>query len=160
MTCSIFPEGTMPIGRLDEKSEGLLLLTTDGRVSELARSKQVENEYYVQVDGLITHKAIDLLTKGVDITVPGGRYTTLPCKARRLGESPELIFPPVVNRSPRHGPSSWLTITLTEGKFRQIRKMTAAVGFPSLRLIRIRIGPIHLENLAAGEVTEIESIHV
>ena len=73
-----FPEGTMAIGRLDEDSEGLLLLTTDGKVSEQIRSKKVDKEYYVQVDGIITPKAIEQLQKGVEIGFDGGKYKTRP----------------------------------------------------------------------------------
>lgn len=149
-----FPDGTMPIGRLDEKSEGLLLLTTDGKVSETVRSRQVEKEYYVQVDGSITPRAITQLSEGVEITLPNGKYTTLPCHTRQLKGTPETTLASPLRRSERHGPTSWLAITLTEGKFRQVRKMTAAAGFPTLRLIRIRIGHILLDNLSAGEVVE------
>ncbi len=149
-----FPAGTMPVGRLDEKSEGLLLLTTDGKVSERIRSKQVEKEYYVQVDGRITEQAIIQLSQGVEITVPGGKYTSLPCQARMLKEPPKVAMASPLDRGERHGPTSWVAIILTEGKFRQVRKMTAAVGFPTLRLIRVRIGHILMDDLPPGKVIE------
>lgn len=155
-----FPEGTMAIGRLDEKSEGLLLLTTDGTVSEAVRSKNVEKEYAVQVDGLLTQEAIAHLRSGVVIKVDGQPYETIPCKVecfdflQYFGEDPKEI------RSERHGPSSWLSITLTEGKFRQVRKMTTAVGFPTLRLIRIRIGSITIKNRVAGNIEEVKGFQL
>lgn len=151
-----FREGTMAIGRLDHDSEGLLLLTTDGKMSEEIRSKKVEKEYWVQVDGLITEKAIAALGSGVGITVSKVQYTTLPCEVRRFSQLPELPARAKPVRDDRHGPSSWVAITLTEGKFRQVRKMTAAVGFPTLRLVRVRIGDQHLADMQPGEVVSIE----
>lgn len=151
-----FPEGTMAIGRLDENSEGLLLLTTDGHVSELVRSKNVEKEYYAQVDGEITHEAVLKLQEGVEIGLGGGkRYQTLPCKVSLLKTAPDLK-PLARIRGERHGSTSWLSITINEGKFRQIRKMTAAVGFPTLRLIRVRIGNIELHKMEAGDVIKVD----
>ncbi len=152
-----FPEGTMAIGRLDEDSEGLLLLTTDGMMSEIVRSKTVEKEYYAQVDGIINSTAIEQLKKGVEIGFKGIRYTTKECNAKIISQLPKSIGEGRRIRDVRHGPTSWVSITLTEGKFRQVRKMTAAVGFPTLRLVRIRVGNIHLQNLKAGEVVEVES---
>ena len=155
-----FPEGTMAIGRLDLDSEGLLLLTTDGKVSEQVRSKQIEKEYYVQVDCKITKEAIEQLKKGVEISIRGRKYVTLPCKVERLDPAPD-IEPRTKNiRSERHGPTSWISVTVTEGKFRQVRKMTAAVGFPTLRLIRIRIGNITLDNLPSGNIREVGNFWV
>ena len=153
-----FPEGTMAIGRLDEDSEGLLLLTTDGWVSEQIRSKLMEKEYYAQVDGMITNEAIEQLQQGVEIGVRSNKYHTLPCQVFKLDTTPN--FPPRIKklRDDRHGPTCWISITLTEGKLRQIRKMTAAVGFPTLRLFRVRIGGIHLGEMKAGEVIEVESL--
>ena len=145
-----FPDGTMSIGRLDENSEGLLLLTTNGRISEQVRSKQIEKEYYVQVDGVITDDAIEQLKAGVEIALKRKKYTTLPCNAFRLETAPS--FEPLKRvRDERHGPTSWLSITVTEGKFRQVRKMTAMVGYPTLRLVRVRIGKICLNDLPVGE---------
>jgi len=150
-----FPEGTMAIGRLDVNSEGLLLLTTDGKVSEYIRSKKVEKEYYVQVDGIITQSKIDQLKKGIEISIEGKKYTTKPCKARIIS-TPNFSNRTQKIRDERHGPTSWVSITINEGKFRQVRKMTAAVKLPTLRLIRVRIGTILLDNLPLGDVKEVE----
>lgn len=153
-----FPQGVMSIGRLDEKSEGLLLLTTDGVLSEKIRSRKVEKEYWVQLDGEITEEAIQLLEQGVEIGFEGKRYTTLPCGAQILKSSPSVSPTPQGIRENRHRPSSWISITITEGKFRQVRKMTAAVGFPTLRLIRVRIGEIHLGDLLPGKCREMPNL--
>ena len=152
-----FPVGTMAIGRLDEDSEGLLLLTTDGMMSEIVRSKKVCKEYYAQVDGVMTQQAVDELKAGVEIGFNGKKYTTRKCEAFLLNEAPDFPARTQKIRDERHGPTSWVSITLNEGKFRQVRKMTAAVGFPTLRLIRVRIGNIQLNDLKSGEVREMES---
>ncbi len=153
-----FPEGTMAIGRLDEDSEGVILLTTDGMMSELVRSKKVEKEYYVQVDGIITQEAILQLQNGVLIGNKGTKYLTKKCKAKKIEEIPDFPERAKKIRDERHGLTSWLSITITEGKFRQVRKMTSAVGFPTLRLIRIRVGNFHFDHLKGNDVLEIESI--
>ena len=153
-----FPKGVMPIGRLDEKSEGLLLLTTDGKLSDDINRSGVEKEYYAQLDGEITKEAIALLEKGVAIGFEGKRYLTKACKTRKLNALPNFPEADKRLRIGRHRPTSWISITLTEGKFRQVRKMTAAVGFPTVRLIRIRIGDISLENLSLGEVTLLTNL--
>ena len=130
-----FPEGVMAIGRLDENSEGLLLLTTDGKKSEYIRSKKIEKEYYALVDGVINDDAIEALQKGVTIGVNGEEYTTKPCTAFYIHSVAEY---PIEDR-----------------KVRQVRKMTAAVGFPTLRLVRVRIGNVKLE-LPAGVVKKVD----
>lgn len=155
-----FPEGTMAIGRLDEQSEGLLLLTTDGQVSEYIRSRKIEKEYYAQVDGMITDAAIEQLQQGVEIGIRDVKYRTMPCIVFRLETDPGFAPRTRKIRDDRHGPTSWVSITLTEGKFRQVRKMTAAAGFPTLRLVRVRIGNILLGDLMAGEVKEIECFNI
>jgi 23S rRNA pseudouridine2457 synthase len=155
-----FPEGTMAIGRLDEDSEGLLLLTTDGKVSEQVRRKTVEKEYYAQVDGIITQEAVAQLQNGVEIGINGTKYLTKNCSSKLIPELPSYIGAGRRIRDERHGPTSWVSITLTEGKFRQVRKMTAAVGFPTLRLIRIRIGNVTLEGLNAGDVAEVKEFQL
>lgn len=151
-----FPEGTMSIGRLDVASEGLLLLTTDGMESFNIRQKTVEKEYYVQVDGIITEEAIEQMKEGVEIGFEGGKYRTKRCQAFRLDAPPD--FPPRTQkiRDDRHGPTSWASVIITEGKFRQVRKMTAAVGFPTLRLVRVRIGNMRIKELVSGSVEEVE----
>ncbi|MFY8181766.1 MAG: pseudouridine synthase [Flavobacterium sp.] len=150
-----FPENTMAIGRLDEDSEGLLLLTTDGMMSEIVRSKKVEKEYYVQVDGIVTQEAIEELKNGVLIGFNGKKYLTKKCTAHILNEIPNFPERAKKIRDERHGPTSWLSITINEGKFRQVRKMTSAVGFPTLRLVRVRVGNIYLNDLNPGEVLEV-----
>ena len=279
------PSGIMAIGRLDEDSEGLLLLTTDGKISERVRRKSVEKEYYVQVNGQITQEAIERLQNGVEISLPrqqqqqqqGGDdneddvidigdpsstlpppssniYTTLPCKVRVLETAmvkvassaaiagvgttksgkdeepkkkkrrkkfsgtcnkcnqtghkakecsenpidlsslkhntstigsnnvndveqqhhyfmllPKGIPPPAASTQHRlynnHRltstsvntmTSSWISITINEGKNRQVRRMTAAVGFPTIRLVRVRIGCVTLDGMAPGEVRELK----
>lgn len=149
-----FPEGTMSVGRLDEKSEGLLLLTTDGKASHYVQSKKVEKEYHVQVEGIITHKAIEALTNGVEIRVNKKAYTTLPAKVAVLQHTPKLPTSPRAERD-KDKVTSWVSITIKEGKYRQVRKMTAAVGFPTLRLIRVRIGKEKLDSLQSGEFKEV-----
>lgn len=153
-----FPKGTMAIGRLDEKSEGLLLLTTDGKTSTYITSNKIEKEYYVQVDGAINDKAIQELKKGVEIGFDSKKYMTKPCKVTQLSNSPNFPERTKKIRDDRHGPTSWICITLTEGKFRQVRKMTSAVGFPTLRLVRVRIGAIYLDTMSSGEVKELLTI--
>lgn len=155
-----FPEGTMAIGRLDKDSEGLLFLTTNGKVSKLVTSQKIEKEYYAQLDGVITEEALNELRKGVEIGFEGGKYTTKECKVFRLENDPG--FPPRIKkiRDDRHGPTCWISIVLREGKFRQVRKMTAAVGFPTLRLFRVRIGNEKLDQLVAGCVKEVSAFDI
>ncbi|WP_456377374.1 pseudouridine synthase [Lutibacter sp.] len=150
-----FPENTMAIGRLDEPSEGLLLLTTDGKTSEFIRSAKIEKEYYAQIDGIITEEAINQLKNGVEISTETGKYLTKNCIVKKLDQTPQLPKRAKKIRDERHGPTSWISITLTEGKFRQVRKMTAVVGFPTLRLVRVRIGKILINTMKAGEVKEV-----
>ena len=152
---SNFPDKIMAIGRLDHDSEGLLLLTTDGMMSYKIRDKGIEKEYYVQVDGEITKDAILQLQNGVEITVSGSKYQTLPCKAFAIEGEPELPSRGRNIRDSRHGPTTWVSITICEGKKRQIRKMTAAVGFATLRLVRVRIGDIHIDNMNSGDVVTL-----
>ena len=153
-----FPNNTMAIGRLDEDSEGLLLLTTDGMMSYKVRNKSIEKEYYAQVDGEVTEESILKLQKGVEITVSGKKYLTLPCKAFKLQNEPNLPNRSKNIRDPSHGPTSWISITVCEGKKRQVRKMTAAVGFPTLRLVRVRIGDIHIDDLLPGDVISMNNV--
>lgn len=153
-----FPEKTMAVGRLDAKSEGLLLLTTDGKVSDFITTRGgVEKEYYVQVDGAITTEAVNQLQKGVEIGFDGKKYITKPCKVKMI-DDPKLPERSKKIRDARHGPTPWISVTLTEGKFRQVRKMTSAVGFPTLRLVRVRVGNILLGNMQVGEVKKIEKL--
>ena len=139
-----------PAGRLDYDSEGLLLLTDDGRLAHRLtdpRHKQPKT-YLVQVDGAITGEAVDRLRRGV--TLNDG--PTLPAGVEQAAE-PDWLWPrdPPV-RFRKDIPTSWITVTLREGRNRQVRRMTAAVGFPTLRLIRVKIGPYALDGLAPGEM--------
>ena len=142
-------KGVYAAGRLDQDSEGLLLLTDDGALAHRLtdpRHKQSKT-YLVQVDGAITDAAIGALRRGV--VLKDG--PTLPAAAEHAAE-PDWLWPrdPPV-RFRKAIPTSWLRITLREGRNRQVRRMTAAVGFPTLRLIRERIGPHGLKGLAPGE---------
>ncbi|MDD9741723.1 MAG: pseudouridine synthase [Marinovum algicola] len=138
-----------PAGRLDRDSEGLLLLTDDGKLQHRIahpRAKQPKT-YWVQVEGLPEPEALEALRRGV--TLKDGK--TRPAKARRI-EAPQPLFdrdPPV--RFRKSVPDCWLELTITEGKNRQVRRMTAHVGHPTLRLIRAQIGPWHLGGLRPGE---------
>ncbi|WP_299116800.1 pseudouridine synthase [uncultured Winogradskyella sp.] len=152
-----FSQKTMAIGRLDEKSEGLLLLTTDGKFSEYIRSANIEKEYHVMVDGIITNNIVNQLKKGVEISVNSKPYMTKPCKAEILKDTSHITERFV--RDERHGATSWLSITITEGKFRQVRKMTSKVGLPTLRLVRVRIGDYKLGNMKPGAYESISCLH-
>ena len=155
-----FPENAMAIGRLDEKSEGLLLITTDGKMSDFVNSQKVDKEYYAQVNGDITIEAIEKLKTGVEIGFEGKKYITKPCKVFKLDVVPKLPIRSKKIRDDRHGPTSWISITINEGKFRQVRKMTSAVGFSTLRLVRIRVGLIQLDNMDIGDVIEINDFNL
>ncbi|MEY4594980.1 MAG: hypothetical protein RIQ47_1390 [Bacteroidota bacterium] len=152
-----FPKDVYSLGRLDADSEGMLLLTNNRSLNAalLNPSKGHWREYYVQVDGDISDAAILELTKGVEISVDGKKYKTKRCKARKISfpsNLPERV-PPV--RFRKEIPTSWISVALTEGKNRQVRKMTAAVGFPTLRLIRVGIGELHLPEWRPGAVFEL-----
>ncbi len=147
-----FPKDAYPVGRLDHDSEGLLLLTNDTSLNSLLLNpkKHYSKRYWVQVDRDITDEAVGLLRKGVTINV-NGEYRTHPAVVTKIDEPllPERV-PPV--RFRLSVPTSWIEITITEGKNRQVRKMPAAVGFPTLRLVRSAIGPIEIANMQPGEV--------
>lgn len=149
-----FPEKTMAIGRLDEDSEGLLFLTTNGMLSETIRGKHIEKEYFVQLDGEVTEEALSKLSNGLEITQGKEKYLTKPAAVSIIPE-PDLPARAKKIRDARHGSTSWISIILSEGKNRQIRRMTAAVGFATLRLVRVRIGNTHLGDLQPGEVREV-----
>lgn len=151
-----FPEirkNIYPVGRLDFDSEGLLLLTDDKALTHRLLDPKFAHKrtYLVQVDGAITQDAIRQLEKGVMINVDGKQYKTRPATARILSEEPVMPErnPPIRYR--KEIPTSWIALTLTEGKNRQVRKMTAAVNFPTLRLIRYSIGNINIEGYTPGE---------
>jgi len=152
-----FPKDVYPVGRLDADSEGLLILTNDKKLNQdlLDPANNHERTYLVQVEKEISNEAIYALCNGFDITIDGRKHRTLPAKVKLLTEAPDVTErnPPVRYR--RSVPTSWIELTLTEGKNRQVRRMTAMVGFPTLRLIRIAIVNLKLGNLKPGEVKEI-----
>ncbi len=158
-----FPKDVYPVGRLDADSEGLLLLTNDKSINhKLLDPKFKHNRtYLVEVEGLFTEEAKKKLEKGVTISVNGKEYKTLPCNVALhplpLGEGQGEVYPrnPPI-RFRKNIPTSLIKISLHEGKNRQVRKMTAAVGFPTLRLIRIAIEKISLGEMKPGEVREIK----
>ncbi|KXK46158.1 MAG: Ribosomal large subunit pseudouridine synthase E [Bacteroidetes bacterium ADurb.Bin141] len=148
------PKEVYPVGRLDVDSEGLLILTNDNFLKHRLTTPQFRHKrvYAVQVDGQATQVHINLLKQGVQISVEGKAYKTLPPHSVRILEDvhfPERI-PPV--RFRKNIPTSWIELVLTEGKNRQVRRMTAAVGIPTLRLIRTAIENISITNFAEGEL--------
>jgi 23S rRNA pseudouridine2457 synthase len=142
-----------PAGRLDKDSEGLLLLTDDGQLqARIAEPRyKVEKTYWAQVEGVPDDDALEQLRRGVEMK----DGLTKPAKAERL-EPPELWDrdPPI--RFRKNVPDSWIALTISEGKNRQVRRMTAAVGFPTLRLVRWSVREWTVEGLAPGEWREIE----
>ena len=152
-----FPEGTHPIGRLDNHSEGLLILTTNKKVTKLLFQSVVPHRrtYLVRVYREVSAETLEKLRTGVTIRIKGNvDYVTASCEVE-LVEEPENLFPG--GYAYRAGiPHSWLRITLTEGKYHQIRKMTRVVGHPCQRLIRVAIEELALDDLPPGEVREVE----
>lgn len=151
------PKDVYPVGRLDYDSEGLLLLTNDTRLNHrlLHPSFAHEREYWVQVDGAVSGDALLQLAQGVTITPDGKPYRTKPCRAQLLSPDPVVParIPPI--RFRKEIPAPWIQMILTEGKNRQVRRMTAAVGFPTLRLIRQRIEQVTLGDLQPGEMVPL-----
>ncbi len=147
--------GVYAAGRLDRDSEGLLLLTSDGRLAHQITDPQhkLPKTYWVQVERVPNESALTALREGV---VLGGTRTR-PATVRLLGTEPELRPRPVPIRFRKTVPTCWIEITLREGMNRQIRRMTAAVGHPALRLVRVAIGPIPLGNLPPGEWRELNA---
>jgi 23S rRNA pseudouridine2457 synthase len=147
------PKDVYPVGRLDYDSEGLLLLTNDTSINhQLLHPKFAHaRTYWVQVDGLITNDAIETLSKGVTISVDGKTYATKKAVLKILPD--DLVIP---ERNPpirvrKSIPTSWVSIQLTEGKNRQVRKMFASVGFPVVRLIRSQIGQFSIAQMQPGD---------
>ena len=151
------PHNVYPVGRLDYDSEGLLILTNDPSINYrlLNPSFAHEREYWVQVEGQITKAALELLRSGVDIVVDGKMYHTKKSIAEVFATDPDVERrdPPV--RFRKNIPTSWIKLIITEGKNRQVRKMTAKAGFPTLRLIRHRIGKLTLEGSKPGSIKEL-----
>jgi 23S rRNA pseudouridine2457 synthase len=150
-----FPQNVYSLGRLDLDSEGLLLLSDEKKWNDLLLNPAHAHErtYHVQVDGAVTMIALQKLEKGVLIQ----GYQTLPCRASQLHSLPQYSErnPPI--RFRKNIPTSWIELELVEGKNRQVRRMTAAVGFPTLRLIRVAIKNVRLGDLAVGEWREISA---
>ena len=145
--------GVYPAGRLDQDSEGLVLLTDDGRLQAAIADprRKVWKRYWVQVEGVAGADALRALRSGVDI--PGGR--TRPARARAM-EEPAGLWPrdPPV-RFRKSVADSWLELEIREGRNRQVRRMTAAAGLPTLRLVRVAVGPLSIEGLASGQWREV-----
>lgn len=147
------PSNVYPVGRLDYDSEGLLILTDDKKLNQFLLNplNAHEREYWVQVEEDITESAIKELQEGVSININGKIYHTKKCKAEKMMVTKiEERTPPI--RVRKSIPDSWIKLILQEGKNRQVRKMTAHVGFPTLRLIRYRIEKITLDHLHSGEM--------
>lgn len=150
-----FPKGIHAIGRLDKDSEGLLLLTTDKRITRLLFESKTPHKrtYLVQVRRQVTEAALHQLQTGIEIIIEGGRvYTTPPCNVQVVSKPEALFADPFAYAAQIE--SSWLRITLTEGKFRQVRKMVAAAGHRCMRLIRVSIEDLHLDGLQPGAIRE------
>lgn len=149
-----FPPDVYAVGRLDMDSEGLILLTNDKKLNFylLNPENAHEREYLTQVEGIPKQSDLERLEKGVIIE----NRKTLPAKAKLISPDPEVPerIPPIRER--KNIPTSWVSLRLIEGKNRQVRKMTAHIGFPTLRLIRVAIGKIKLGSLRPGEVKEIK----
>ncbi len=156
-TLGEFPKEVYPVGRLDKDSEGLLLLTDDKSLNHQLLNPRFAHQrtYYVQVEGIPTPEALAQLQAGVTIQVDGKAYRTKPAVAKLLEDAPILPDrdPPIRYRASI--PDRWLALTLIEGKNRQVRKMTAAVGFPTLRLVRYSMEKITLDGMGVGEVREL-----
>ena len=144
------PPGVYPLGRLDADSEGLLLLSDEPGLNTrlLDPAHAHRREYWAQVEGIPSPGSLARLVRG---GIAIGDYTTLPCRARLLDPAPAIAprDPPI--RFRKNVPDSWLTLELTEGKNRQVRRMTAAIGFPTLRLIRVKIGAFDIGALPPGQ---------
>ncbi len=157
-----FPLNVYPVGRLDYDSEGLLILTDDKFLNNFLLNPlhKHEREYWVQVEGNITTEAMAQLQNGVTINNNGKLYYTKKCLAEIILQPKQIAerTPPI--RFRKNIPESWLKMILTEGKNRQVRKMTAATGFPTLRLIRYRIAKITIEHLQPGEMKMLSQIEL
>jgi 23S rRNA pseudouridine2457 synthase len=153
-----FPKEVYPVGRLDKDSEGLLLITDDKWLNHHMLNPRFGHQrtYLAQVEGIPTPEALSNLQKGVSITVDGREYRTKQAIAKLLIDSPILPDrePPIRYRAAI--PDSWIELTLIEGKNRQVRKMTAAVGFPTLRLVRWSMEKINIAGFSPGEVREMD----
>ncbi len=152
-----FPKDVYPIGRLDKDSEGLLILTNDKKLNAklLNPGNKHERKYWVQTEGKFEEKKLKELEKGITISLKQKKHKTLPAKAKLLESEIEVAprNPPI--RFRKNIPTFWIEISLVEGKNRQVRKMTAKVGYPTLRLIRVSIENLSLDKMQPGEVIEL-----
>ena len=148
--------GVYPVGRLDRDSEGLLLLTDDGLLQHRLSDPKFDHEktYWVQVERIPSQDALKQLIDGVDIQ----GHRTLPAKAKLITPNIPPRNPPI--RVRKNVPDSWIELVITEGRNRQVRHMTAAIGHPALRLIRIAIGPLKAGTLKPGEWRNITSVEL
>lgn len=156
-----FPTGTHAIGRLDNDSEGLLILTTNKKVTRLLFLSDVPHKrtYLVQLNNTVSTANIKQLQTGVQIKIKTGvTYTTTPCEVK-LVTNPEAYYD-LGERLTAYHPFTWLLITITEGKFHQVRKMIAAIRHKCKRLIRIRIEDLELGGLKAGGVRELDELYL
>jgi len=151
-----FPEGTHAIGRLDNHSEGLLLLSTNKKVTRLLFSdiNLHKRVYLVQVNNQLNEEKIEQLRNGVTIRIKNGEYYTTPSCDVEMVQDPGQLYPHV-GADIAYGEHSWMQITLTEGKYHQVRKMVAAIRHRCKRLIRLSIEEIYLGDLASGQVREM-----
>jgi 23S rRNA pseudouridine2457 synthase len=150
------PREVYPIGRLDADSEGLLMLTDDNRLKTriLDPNNRHERTYHVQVEGNPSFEQIQEIKSPMTLNIKGKKFVTRGCQAERIAPTHPDRIPPI--RIRKTVPDAWISLTLTEGKNRQVRRMTAAVGLPTLRLIRVAMGPWELGDLGSGEWREIE----
>lgn len=148
-----FPRGVYPAGRLDAESEGLLLLTNDAEIKHRLIHPRFGHPrtYLAQVERIPSEEALEKLRHGIRL----GTFTTGPAEVRLLPDEPPLPPRPVPIRFRKSVPTAWIELTLREGKNRQVRRMTAAIGHPTLRLIRTRIAFLSIEGLAPGESREL-----
>jgi 23S rRNA pseudouridine2457 synthase len=157
--CFPVPGDCYPVGRLDYDSEGLLILTNDAALNHRLLNPRFahDREYWVQVEGAIAPAAIHALQQGLTISVDGREYRTKPCIVNPFETEPPVPdrFPPIRYRA--QIPTTWISMILREGKNRQVRKMTAKAGYPTLRLIRHRIEKLSLEGLGPGEMRSLDS---
>lgn len=152
-----FPEGTHAVGRLDKTSEGLLILTTNKSVTKLLFESDQPHcrTYLLQVERAIGPESLELIRNGVSISLKdGGSFITSPCWVEAVARP--LSLPVSMHEFGSHLAQSWLQLTLTEGKFHQVRKMVAAVGHHCKRLIRLGIEDLWMQDLASGQVKELE----
>ena len=154
----VFPPEVYPVGRLDKDSEGLLLISDDKILNHHLLNPRFGHQrtYWAQVEGIPTPDALAKLRSGVTIHVDGRDYKTKPALAKILDPAPELPErnPPIRYRASI--PDTWIELTLIEGKNRQVRKMTAAVGFPTLRLVRFSMEKITIKGMKSGEIVELD----